>query len=158
MTTYKSLKSLCESLDMPFYEIPELSDQELNITPEFESNTRTGGFEGFFHSEETKKHMSEQRKGRVFTDEWRSKMSATRKGKTLKESTKKRMSESVTGRNNPFYGKKHSQETISNLSGENNSQFGSSWYNDGVKNIKIAKGQEVPDGLIRGRINNWRKV
>lgn len=140
---------------MSFYEMSELSDQELNKTPEFESNTRTGGFEGFFHSEETKKQMSEQRKGRVFTPEWRAKMSATRKGRKHTEESKKKMSDVMTG-------KTHSEETKKKLkilkSGENNPVFGSAWYNDGVKNIKIQKGQEVPDGLTRGRIMHWRKV
>lgn len=35
--------------------------------------------------------------------------------------------------------------------GNRNSQYGSFWVTDGVKNIKLRKGQEIPFGYCRGR-------
>ena len=189
MTTYKSLKTLCESFGMSFYEIPELSDQELNIIPE-EASIH-GLPTGFPHteeakvlireararqvfSEETRKRMSESQKGRKHaaetivkmieagkrriqkpcSEETRKKMSEVRRGKPKSEQMRERLSAATKGKPKP----ESAKEKLRQYTGEKSSGFGSSWYNDGVKNIKIAKGQEVPDGLIRGRINNWRKV
>ena len=49
------------------------------------------------HSEETKKKMSESRKGCIFTEETKKKLSEALKGRILTEETKKKMSESRKG-------------------------------------------------------------
>ncbi len=59
-----------------------------------------------------------------------------------------------------FKGKKHSQKILEKMSefqkinqaGEKNSQFGTRWCNDGVNNIKIAKGEEIPEGYHLGKV------
>jgi hypothetical protein len=61
---------------------------------------------------------------------------------------------------NAFKGKKHSEETLRKMSesskgvtaGEKNSQFGTRWCNDGVNNIKISKGGEIPEGYHLGKV------
>lgn len=86
------------------------------------------------HSEETKRKMSESRKGennsmygkrRVMSEETRKKMSDSHKGKpsgmkgkTLSDETKKLLSEKRKGKNNPMYGKKRtiSKETKKKMS------------------------------------------
>lgn len=189
MTTYKSLKSLCESLGMSFYEIPELSDQELNIIPE-EAGLH-GLPTGFPHTEEAKALIKEARARQVFSEETRKRMSEAQLGrkhsaetiakmvvagkkriqKPCSEETRKKMSEVRKGKpksdqmrkklSAATKGKPKSEshrEKLRQYTGEKSSGFGSAWYNDGTKNIKVAKGQEVPDGLFRGRLNNWRKV
>lgn len=74
-------------------------------------------------SDETRKKMSEARKKRVTSLETRQKMSATRKGKKQPSRSKehcKNISISKKGKyegsNNPFYGRKHSDETKRKIS------------------------------------------
>ena len=98
MTTYKLLKSLCESFDMSFYEIPELSDQELNIIPEDADKHYVGMVSGFPHSEETKLLMSEIAKKRI---------KHPRQGKIHSQESKIKMSESAKKRDRLY-----SEETI----------------------------------------------
>jgi hypothetical protein len=58
-----------------------------------------------------------------------------------------------------FLGKKHTVETkkkISNANkgngkGENNSQYGTMWINDGIVSKKIKKDDEIPEGFKKGR-------
>jgi hypothetical protein len=76
-------------------------------------------------SEESKKKMSEARKGiepwnkgktNIYSEETKRKISETLKGKTHSEEFKKKMSEVTKGENNPFYGKTHSEETKRKIS------------------------------------------
>ncbi|WMU08104.1 putative intron-associated endonuclease 1 [Clostridium phage vB_CtyS-FA67] len=74
----------------------------------FESgyNSTTGG-EGYIVSDETKKKLSESRKGRQFSEE-----------------TKKKLSESKKGEKNPNYGKHLSEETKKKISGSKKGRTG----------------------------------
>jgi len=61
------------------------------------------------------------------------------------------------GSGNPFFGKKHSEETLAKLrksknKGKNNSQFGSIWITNGHVNKKIKKTDIIPPGWNKGRI------
>ena len=89
-------------------------------------------FYGKTHSDEQKEKWSKQRKNRRLTDEWRKNIGLSQKGKKLSEETKKKMSIAKlndknirirnTGERNPFYGKKHSEETLKKLRGRKNSE------------------------------------
>jgi hypothetical protein len=59
-----------------------------------------------------------------------------------------------------WLGRKHSKETLAKLKnsakgkglGEKNSQFGTMWITDGIKNKKIKKDKLVPEGWKLGRV------
>ena len=72
----------------------------------------TNGGEHFRHSEETKRKMSESRKGknnywhgRHHSEETKRKLSEINKGKTHSEETRRKLSEINKGRKSPMYGK-----------------------------------------------------
>lgn len=81
------------------------SGQMYNISHDTNSSMR-----GRKHSEETKKKMSESRKG----------LNAGEKhwlyGKHVSDETKKKLSIAFSGEKNPMYGKRHSEKTIAKLS------------------------------------------
>ncbi len=72
-------------------------------------------------SPEYREKMSKSLKDRIFSDEHRKKLSESLKGKKKSEIHSKNLSislknsEKIKGENNPFYGKKHSQETIEKI-------------------------------------------
>lgn len=83
-------------------------------------NLHHGGFGGSTTlgrklSMETRKKMSESSKGKIFSIETRKKMSEARKGK-------------IDGENNPFFGKKHSEES--------RKKIGKREYKKGAENYK----------------------
>ena len=100
-------------------------------------------------SAETRKLMSEQRKGKPKSDSFKQTLSALYKGKSMKERTEnpnwvdpkigtkrpeeliKKLSESRKGEGNPCYGKrwKKSAELIAKQTGENNHMFGKTGSN-----------------------------
>ena len=62
-------------------------------------------------SEITKKRLSEAHKGKKLTDAHKKKIAENTKKALNKPETKLKMCEAMTGENNPFFGKKHSEET-----------------------------------------------
>ena len=86
-------------------------------------------------SEETKKKMSESKKGNKYnlgkkhSEETKKKLSEAAKGKHLSEETKKKLSEAKKGKNIWIKG--------------------SHWYNDGKINKRC---YECPDGFVPGRL------
>ena len=61
-------------------------------------------------------HCRLHNKVRIFSEETRKKMSESKKGKKLSEEHRKKISESRKGENHPMYGKKHSEETRKKMS------------------------------------------
>lgn len=81
---------------------------------------------GKTHSEETKRQLSLNRKGKhlgidnpfygkCHSEETRKKMSDIHKGMKHSEKTKTLLSQKMKGENNPFYGKKHLQSSIEKI-------------------------------------------
>ena len=77
-------------------------------------------------SEESKRKMSESRKGKLHTEETKKKISESNKGKPSamlgkkhSEESKKKMGESRSGKKNPFFGKHHTEETRKKISTAN---------------------------------------
>ena len=143
------------------WEIDDCTDNHLNqmeifyikkYDPQFNFTEGGDGISGFKHSEETRKKISESRKGKTHSPETRKKISEANKGenhpmygktpwnkgKTLSDETRKKMSENhrdVSGTNNPMYGKTHSEEARKKLSevnkGKNNPMYGKTPWNKG---------------------------
>ena len=67
-------------------------------------------------SEEHKRKLSEALRGKHHTEEARRKMSESKKGRTLSEEHKRKISDAQKGENNHFYGKHHTEETKRKLS------------------------------------------
>lgn len=90
-----------------------------NITPGGEGYSgKDNPWYGKHHSEESKRKMSEARKGIPKTDEWKRKISESNKGKIVSNDTKVKMSKNhanVSGSNNPMYGRKLSTEAIDKM-------------------------------------------
>ena len=99
----------------------------------------TDGGEGCLNpSESTRRAMSEWQKGVKKSESTRRAMSKPKKsfqGRPISESTRRAMSKAKQGKNNPFYGRKHSEESLrkmskslrkmsKNNSGENNPLYG----------------------------------
>lgn len=107
-------------------------------------------------SEVTKEKLRQINLGKKLSDEHKEKIGNSCKGKTLgrkaTEECKRNMSKArkgkYTGKNNPFYGKKHTNESknkiknseyIKNISGENNPNFGNKWNILQRKNLSEKK-------------------
>ena len=80
---------------------------------------RTSNRKGVTLSDETRKKISEAKKGKKlkpFTEEHRKKMSEAKKGRRLSEETRKKISESQKGRTSPRKGVTLSEETRKKIS------------------------------------------
>jgi hypothetical protein len=65
-------------------------------------------------SEETKKKMSEKKKGKKFTEEHKKKLSESAKKRKASKKTREKMSKIFMGKNNPSYGKRWWHNGIEN--------------------------------------------
>ena len=90
------------------------------------------------HTEETKKKISESKKGQ---ESWH-------KGRTKSETTKAIMTAAQQGK----IVTEETKEKLRQLTQEKNSQFGSMWVTDGNINMKIKKDAIIPKGWSKGRI------
>jgi group I intron endonuclease len=98
-------------------------------------NAESNGWIGHHHTEESKKIMSEKKKGTI---PW----NKGKKGvQIISDETRKKMSENRKGDKNSFYGKSHSKETIEILSdkGKNRESF----TNKKVIQINKLNGEEI---------------
>lgn len=101
------------------------------------------GFYGKHHTKESRKKISEARKGKKFgplSEETRKKISEAQKGKKHSEERIRKNSESHKGQTAWNKGKKL---------GSN----GTHWYNNGEVNVKA---KECPEGFVKGRLYIWR--
>jgi len=110
-----------------------------------------------FHTEESKLKISKSLKNRVWTDEMRNKISEAGKlrFKNMTEEDRQKYSESLSGKNNPFYGKKHSKETIEKIKQKRknrNIDF------KGNKNPAARKCIDLDTGIIYGCIKEMANV
>lgn len=121
------------------------------------------GISGFNHSNETKRKMSKDRKGKnvgtynhrygkTLSEEAKIKISNVHKGKTISEKHRKILSESHKGENHHNYGKHLSEETKRKIGqsacrkGENNGMFGKKHSEETRKKIGDARrGDKSPN-------------
>lgn len=110
---------------------------------------------GKHHSAESRKKMSEAKKGdknpRFGKPAWNN-------SKHHSEESRKKMSEKKNGENNPFFGKHHSEEAKKKMSESHigkhypklsEAKTGKHWYNNGVKSIQA---KTCPEGFVPGRL------
>ena len=100
---------------------------------------------GKHHSEESRKKMSEARKGnpswnkgKHLSAEARKKMAEAHKGKNHSDETRQKIAEAHKGKN-------HSAETRKKMS---EAHKGKHWYNSGMQNVFV---YECPEGFVQGR-------
>ena len=101
------------------WEVDDCTDNHLNqmeiyyineYNPQFNFTEGGDGMSGFKHSKESKRKISEAKKGE----------NHPMYGKSHSEEARKKISEALKGENNPMYGKSHSEETRKKMSKAHN--------------------------------------
>ena len=91
-------------------------------------------------------NLTEGGDGGIPSEETRRKMSESRKGKTLSAESRRKISESRFGEDNPFFGRKHSAETKAKISitsrGKNNGNYGKTHSAEARRKISEANSGE----------------
>lgn len=107
------------------------------------------------HSEESKRKMSESRRGKHLSEETKKKMSETHKGQKFTEEHKKKISEN-SGRY--WLGKKLSDETKKKMSdSKKGKRIGKKWWTNGETNLFLKDGEMPPTGYYRGMTKRCKK-
>ena len=90
----------------------------------------SGGGEGLNSpSHKTREYFSKIHKGKVYSKETRKKISESKKGLKCPDYLKKRYSKMFSGSGNPNYGRKHSPETLAKISAKTkNKNTKTRWY------------------------------
>lgn len=138
---------------------------------EYGYNISLGG-ESWNCSEETRKKISENNKGKhKMSEEHKQKISKIHKGKIVTEESRKKMSESrkgkLKGENNPFYGKHHTEESRKKMSENvicittntvfNSIKEGAEYYNIKSNHISCCcRGERKSCGKYNGQKLVWR--
>lgn len=125
-------------------------------------NLKRGGMGGFDFINENKLNLTNQIKATLSAQ----KANKGRKGRPMSEEHKRRLAEITKNSPGRFLGKTHSIETIQKMKknrkgtgiGETNSQYGTFWITNGIKNLKIKKDTNIPDGYFKGRILNEKQT
>ena len=115
-----------------------------------------GNFSGMQHTIETRRKMSEARKGHHYSDETIRKMSESQKGKTLSEESRRKLSESLKGRtlsgetrrkmSEARKGNHLSEETRKKISEANKGQYRSEEYKRKLSEARKGKTWKVING------------
>jgi hypothetical protein len=109
------------------------------------------GASGYVFSEETKRKLSEAKKGKKHSEETRRKQSERMKGENNLNYGKSPSEETRRKRSEANKGKKHSEETRRKQS---EAKKGIKWWNDGKGNTKMSI--ECPEeGWVPGREMKW---
>jgi hypothetical protein len=109
------------------------------------------GASGYVFSEETKRKLSEAKKGKKHSEETRRKQSERMKGENNLNYGKSPYEETRRKRSEANKGKKHSEETRRKQS---EAKKGIKWWNDGKGNTKMSI--ECPEeGWVPGREMKW---
>jgi group I intron endonuclease len=116
----------------------ELNEREIYWISAYQSNDRRYGYnispggdrslEGYNHSDETRRKLSEMKKGSRLSEEHKRKISIGNKGKVMSDESRAKMSKAQSRENHPMWGRSHSDETKQRMSdahsGERAHQFG----------------------------------
>ena len=133
----------CEDDELDYWE--KYYIKELNTKAPYGYNLTDGGegMTGYTHSEETRKKISDAKKGKKQSEEAKKKRSEALKGKHLSEEAKKKLSEAQKGEKNNMYGKHHSEETKKKMSdarkGKKSNMYGKNHTDEAKKKISEAK-------------------
>lgn len=114
------------------------------------SKGKNNGMYGRKRSQRVKDIVSKANKGRKLTENQLKKWSEVKIGTKLSEETKQKLREQRIGKKNPFYGKKHTKETLNKISekltGENHPN--SKLNNEKVRKIKeLVKNNETTKNI-----------
>ena len=104
----------CEESDLNMYEEYYIFEL-MTYDPRVGYNKNYGGKSGR-PTKETKRKLSEAKKGKQLSEEHKRKLSESQRGKQLSEETKRKISEANKGENNPNYGTQLSEETKRKIS------------------------------------------
>ena len=113
------------------------------------------GVSGYIMTEESKRKISEVKRGAVTTEETRRKLSESAKGRTHSEETRRKMSELMKGRPSSNKGRKHSAEAKRKMSemakGRTHSEKTKQKISDARKAREISKMRGGPQKIKKRR-------
>jgi group I intron endonuclease len=114
-----------------------------------------GGIAGDLHHEKLKNGASSFQKRM-----WENKKYREKHSEILRQNNLRNHALGLMPKPPNWTGKKHREETKKKIGeinsilqmGSNNSQYGTMWVTDGVKNIKIKKNEPIPENFYKGRV------